>query len=69
MDLIISILLIIILSSIKSTNNFSVPTYIIEEGNTEKEVKDTTEYKIGNNLLLKRERDAYHKILKELGLT
>lgn len=71
MDLIVTLVISLIIYIIKSTVSGSEEVrvcYVNNEGNEVESTVKENKIKVGNNLMLKKENRAFHKILDELGL-
>ena len=71
MDLAISVIIVLIISLIKIINkedNIIRVSYVTEDGDIGERTLKESQLIVGNNLMLRRETRAYHKILDEMGL-
>ena len=71
MDLAISVIIVLIISLIKIINkedNIIRVSYVTKDGDIGERTLKESQLIVGNNLMLRRETRAYHKILDEMGL-
>lgn len=71
MDLVVSVIIVLIISLVKLVNkedNIVKVSYITEDGSVGEGTLKESQLIVGNNLMLRREPRAYHKILDEMGL-
>lgn len=71
MDLVISIFLLLVISGFKlfgKNEETVVISFMDDSGATYESIIEESKLVVGNNLMLRREPRAFHKILDELGL-